>query len=126
MGLSVSISTGFSNRQFQQNNSKNNVREKENENTTDIKNTTVPQTNIIESQDYRIERTNNYMNPTLISINNNLKETLNYLNVHANDKRKQYIFGELWDQIKNTEDNLNENMIIDIEIDFSENNIFAA
>ena len=67
-------------------------------------------------------------NNSQVSINNNLKETLKYLQMHAQDKRKQHILGELWgkmsDSLKDTKDDIN--VLADFEVNFEGNNIFAA
>lgn len=60
-----------------------------------------------------------------VTLNNSLKETLNYLKAHANDKRKQYILGELWEKLDNFKGSSNGELI-DFEIDYNLKNIFAA
>ena len=64
---------------------------------------------------------------TQITLNNSLKETLRYLQAHANDKRKKYVLGELWDRFENI-DNYDEKAaeLLDFEIDDNAKNIFAA
>lgn len=63
---------------------------------------------------------------TQITLNKSLKETLKYLQAHANDKRKKYVLGELWEIFdKNEEENYNGELI-DFELDDNLTNIFAA
>jgi len=58
--------------------------------------------------------------------NNSLNETLNYLKAHANDRRKkEYIFGELWQTISDKKDSYNSELT-DFVVDFNTKNIFAA
>lgn len=61
-----------------------------------------------------------------ITLNSSLKETLRYLNAHANDKRKQYVLGELWDKLGKYQDENTNGELIDFEIDYNSENIFAA
>ena len=65
---------------------------------------------------------------TQITLNNSLKETLKYLNAHANDKRKKYVLGELWDILGNLKENEDDksNVLLDFEIDANAKNIFTA
>ena len=59
-----------------------------------------------------------------ITLNNNLKETLKYLNQKSNKKEiKKYVLGELWEQVDKEE---YQGELIDFEINFFTNNIFAA
>lgn len=63
---------------------------------------------------------------TQISVNNSLKETLKYLKSHAAKKPvKEPVLGELWNIVKEKNDNT-ENELYDFEIDNSAENIFAA
>ena len=60
-----------------------------------------------------------------ISLSGNLKETLKYLkNNPVKKNEKQPILGELWDLFES--DKNSEHEIIDLEIDYSAKNIFAA
>lgn len=63
---------------------------------------------------------------TQISFDNNLKDTLNYLRVHANDRRKkEYILGELWQSLSDKKESY-KNELPDFIVDFNSKNIFAA
>ena len=46
---------------------------------------------------------------TQITLNNSLKETLKYLQAHANDRRKEHIFGELWKILSTTNEEAEKN-----------------
>lgn len=65
---------------------------------------------------------------TQISINNSLKETLRYLKAQGHRKpKKAPVLGELWNLAnKSKEENNEYNEIFNIEIDLTQNNIFAA
>lgn len=63
-----------------------------------------------------------------INTNNNLKETLKYLKSNATKKSsKLHVFGEIWDDFYNDEDNKNcyNEELFDFVINL-DNNIFAA
>ena len=64
---------------------------------------------------------------TQITLNKSLKETLKYLQAHANDKRKKYVLGELWSKFENEEtEEKYTGELIDFEVDSNLKNIFAA
>ena len=67
---------------------------------------------------------------TQITLSNSLKETLKYLQAHANDKRKAPVFGELLQVTNVTNDESQENPykgeLLDFEISKDAKNIFAA
>ncbi len=67
---------------------------------------------------------------TQITLNNSLKETLKYLKAHANDKRKEPKFGELWEILGTTNDSSEKNPyndeLVNFEISKGIVNIFAA
>ena len=67
---------------------------------------------------------------TQITLNNSLKETLKYLRAHANDKRKEPKFGELWQVLGTTNEDSEKNPykgeLVDFEISKDAINIFAA
>ena len=60
-----------------------------------------------------------------ITLNSSLKETLKYLSAHAADKRKPHVLGELWDKF-NEQNEPYQGELVDFEIDYSLENIFAA
>lgn len=60
-----------------------------------------------------------------ISLNGNLKETLKYLKNHNTKKEtKTPVLGELWGLFTKEQENYED--IVDFDIDFSAENIFAA
>ena len=63
---------------------------------------------------------------TQISLNKSLKETLKYLQAHANDKRKKYVLGDLWNKFDKGEKDNYQGELIDFELDDTLTNIFAA
>ena len=127
MGMSVSASTGFINREFL-NDSANN---RQNQNSAA---TNTPKTVVQNNAKYSLGTpltTQQYimLASSQITVNNSLKETLKYLRNHAEKNRKSPVFGELWD-ILNMENNNDEHPyqgeLLNIEIDDSAINIFAA
>ena len=60
-----------------------------------------------------------------ITLNNSLKETLKYLQAHANDRRKKYVLGDLWNKFSEQE-NTYQGELVDFEVDYNIKNIFAA
>ena len=69
------------------------------------------------------------MASTQITVNNSLKETLKYLRAHEDYKKKEHSFGDLW-QILNAENEDSEKNpykeeLLDIDIE-NKKNIFAA
>ena len=67
---------------------------------------------------------------TQITLSNSLKETLKYLQAHANDRKKEHSFGELWKILSTTNEEAEENPyngeLLDFVIDKNAKNIFAA
>lgn len=63
-----------------------------------------------------------------ISLSSSLKETLKYLKSHPVKRvEKEPVLGELWNLLNSQEDDENSlNDIIELEIDYSAENIFAA
>ena len=128
MGINVSVSMGFSNREFLNRPAKKFVRKEEPE-TNEVKSAGIV---VDTNAETAIEKTlstsaiNNISDQ--ININSKLMETLKYLQTHANDKRKKYTFGELWQKLENISDSKDElsDVLVDLDINFSENNIFAA
>ena len=123
MGINVSTSMGFENRQFLQNTAKEILQKKGAE---PDKAQEVIQKAVFAGSDFvSSTELNTLKASTQITLNNSLKETLKYLKGHANDKRKKYVLGELWEQIDENTDNYNGELI-DFEIDSNLKNIFAA
>ena len=61
-----------------------------------------------------------------ITMNNSMKETLKYLKSQATKKaKKEPVFGELWNQISESEDDYSGELI-DFVVDSEHKNIFAA
>ena len=123
MGINVSTSMGFENRQFLKNTAKEILQKNGAE---PDKAQEVAQKAIFAGSDFvSSTELNTLKASTQITLNNSLKETLKYLKAHANDKRKKYVLGELWEQIDKNTDNYNGELI-DFEIDDNLKNIFAA
>lgn len=125
MGINVSTSMGFENREFLKNAAKEILQKS---GATQEQASELTQKAIFASSDFvSSTELNSLKAATQISLNKSLKETLKYLQAHANDKRKKYVLGELWEQINNTEDNDDyQGELIDFEIDNNLKNIFAA
>ena len=66
---------------------------------------------------------------TQISLNQSLNETLKYLRAHSKKEAKKPVFGELWNIVKTTNENSEQNPyhgeLYEFHIDM-EKNIFAA
>lgn len=127
MGMSVSTTMGFENREFINNSGKNNAQSNGTvaEKAVDV---IVPSYN---TTNYKPLTTQQYilLASTQITVNNSLKETLKYLRNHENNKKKEYILGDLW-KIMNTENEASEKNpyngeLLDFDIE-SKKNIFAA
>ena len=128
MGLSVSTSMGFENRELFQNSAQNLAQSSEK---------TVEKTTANNSQlstvltNYKPLTTEQYLllASTQITVNNSLKETLKYLQNHAIERKKEYRFGDLWKMLYDENDDSDEKpydgILLDIVIDLSKN-IFAA
>lgn len=128
MDINVSTKMGFNNQNFLKQSTKNDMPKpvvaSEICETTDTK-------TVFENNNYCI-----YNDLQMLSIaaqadlNNKLKETLKYLNMRIKDKKKEHVFGELWDEFfTNYEENIEEGYpeeLFDYEPDNSNKNIFAA
>ena len=123
MGINVSTSMGFENRGFMKNTAKNILQKKG----TDSKDAERILNNVI--YDFAEDDSTGLMvlkASTQLSVNESLKQTLNYLKAHANEKRKkEYVFGELWDTLSTGNDKYLGDLV-DFNVDFGEKNIFAA
>ena len=123
MGINVSTSMGFENREFLKNTAKSILQKNGADNQAaeeTIQNIDF-KTSDKYSTDLSILRAS-----TQVTLNKSLKETLNYLKAHANDKRKkEYVLGELWQDFTDESDSY-QGELKDIVINFNENNIFAA
>ena len=129
MGMSVSTAMGFENQEYVKNSAKNTTQsneaavEKGSESIMQ-KPATYVNTNTLSAQQYVL------LASTQITLNNSLKETLNYLRQHANDKKKEYMLGDLWKVLnaenESSEKNPYKGELLDIVIDYNEKNIFAA
>ena len=76
-----------------------------------------------------------YQNPHLsiikassqITLNNTLKETLKYLKSHSNQKNTKHpVLGEIWDVFNTDAEKFYDGELINLEIDYSSDNIFKA
>lgn len=127
MEINVSTSMGFENQAFLKNTAKDILQKSgaETEKAEEIVNNT-----IFSSKNYSTIQTLQMMGLSAqASLNSSLKETLNYLKSRANEKKKKYIFGELWDEfIANCEDagESYQGELVDFIIDTNAKNIFAA
>lgn len=124
MGINVSTSMGFENRDFLKDTAKQILKKggaEEGETAEIVQKVT---SSIMERQEMAY---NGLRAAAQITLNNSLNETLRYLRSHANDKRKKYVLGELWEQFGGYDDEeASESGLIDLEIDFGVKNIFAA
>lgn len=97
------------------------------------------QTSKIIEQTFFNNNQSNYVTPqytimqasTQITLNNSLKETLQYIKTHSKRKNiKQYVLGELWSIIETNNESSDENPsrgeLYDFQIDKNVKNIFAA
>ena len=121
MGISVLTSMGFENRDFLKNTAKQILQKSgADEKAADsiVKNQiTVEYGKTAEAKIYGMS--------AQITLNNSLKETLRYLQAHANDRRKKYVLGELWEKFSEQEDTYHGELV-DFEVDYNLKNIFAA
>lgn len=124
MGINVSTTMGFENRNFLRNAAKEILQKSgaDSEKASDI-----AQKAIFASSDFASSTELNVIKASAqITQNKSLKETLKYLQAHANDKRKKYVLGELWQQFDENEEDNYQGELIDFEIDTNLKNIFAA
>lgn len=122
MGINVLTSMGFENREFMKNAAKNILQKKGmgSKDAERISNNVVYDF-VEDSSGMTVLKAS-----TQVTMSRSLSETLNYLKAHANDKRKkEYILGELWQAMPDINEKY-QGELIDLNIDFSEKNIFAA
>ena len=120
MGINVSTSMSFENRDFLRRSAKQILQKGgADEKTAEaIINTKIA--------DYdNLTESNVYKASAQITLNKSLKETLKYLQAHANDKRKKYVLGELWEKLEE-QSSTYQGELVDFEVDFNLKNIFAA
>ena len=122
MGINVSTSMNFENRDFLRSTAKQ-VLQHSGANEEQAEPVVVK--NQISSAYEKSAEMNIYGMSAQITLNNSLKETLRYLKVHAKDKRKNYILGDLWDKFSE-QDETDANELVDFEVDYNLKNIFAA
>ena len=126
MGINVSTSMGFENKQFLRNTAKEILQKNgvEAEKASQIAQKAISANNeFISNTELNILKAS-----TQVTLNSSLKETLKYLNAHANDKRKKYVLGELWEQLSGSiiEGQEYKGELLDFVIDDNTQNIFAA
>ena len=124
MSINISTKMGFENREFLKNTAKEILQKSgaDNEKSNELAQKTILGSVLENSSNLSILKAS-----TQITLNNSLKETLKYLQAHANDKRKKYVLGELWEALGNFDDsNENSGELIDFEVDYNNKNIFAA
>ncbi len=125
MGMSVSTSMGFENRELIKNSAKNLVQgneEAQQKASESIMQNSITNARSLTTQEYIL------LASTQITLNQSLKETLKYLQKHANSRKKEYTFGDLW-KVLNTENEDSEKNPYQgevFEIDQNKKNIFAA
>ena len=117
MGINVSTSMGFENRDFLNNTAKRILRKS---GMSLEKAESILKNSYYNRPEYDVYRTS-----AQVTLNNSLKETLKYLQSHANDKRKRYILGELWDKLGEQQEAY-QGELVDFEVDYTLKNIFAA
>ena len=124
MGINVTTSMGFENRDFLRDTAKQLLKKggANEENASEIVQRMVYPDVELESRELSA-----YRAAAQITLNNSLKETLKYLQAHANDRKKQHMLGDLWGLLGDydSEDNYNGELV-DFEIDYNSENIFAA
>ena len=124
MSINVSTSMGFENREFLKNTAKEILQKS---GTTPEKASEIAQKAVYASSDFASSTELNTMKASVqITLNKSLNETLKYLQRHANDKRKKYILGELWEHIDRNEEDNYQGELIDFKLDYNLKNIFAA
>ena len=124
MSINVSTSMGFENREFLRNTAKQILQKG---GTSPEKAFEIAQKAVFASSDFLSSTELNALKAsTQITLNKSLKETLKYLHAHANDKRKKYILGELWEKFEKKEEDNYQGELIDFELDYNLTNIFAA
>lgn len=129
MGLNVSTTAAFENKEFLRNAVMDILTQQSASQDTTAK--------IIDKTIFDIK--DSYVNPqmsvikasTQISLNASLSETLKYLRTHSKKKtEKKYVFGELWNIVSTnneaSEENPYKGELYDFEIDKNVKNIFAA
>ena len=126
MGINVSTSMGFEKRQFLKKSAKEILKKKGAD--SDETGRILETIDSVGKEMVYPSVFNSYQAVSQINSDSSLKETLNYLQTHANDKKKKYVFGELWEQFsENKSDDYDyQGELIDFEIDSSLENIFAA
>lgn len=119
MGLNVSTTMGFENKEFLKNAAKSILTNGGafSEKTSKIVDGTIfdvnPQLSVIKAS-------------SQISLNKSLDETLKYLKSHATKKAaKKYILGEIWNTLEASKDTKYNGELLELKIDMSRN-IFAA
>ena len=125
MGINVSTTMGFENKNLLRHTAKEILQKNgvSSENADKI-----AQKAVFASSDFASSTELNALKAsTQVTLNKSLKETLKYLQAHANDKRKKYVLGELWNQFEKekTEEHYTGELI-DFEVDSNLKNIFAA
>ena len=122
MGINVSTSMGFENREFLKNTAKDILQKKGLDSKFAEKTAQQVMYEFVEDS----TGTTVLKASTQVTLNKSLSETLNYLKAHANDKRKkEYILGELWQTLSGGDEKY-QGELVDFEIDYNSKNIFAA
>ena len=117
MGINVSTSMGFENRDFLDNTAKRILKKS---GMSLEKAESILKNSYFNRPEYDV-----YRSSAQVTINNSLNETLKYLKSHANDKRKRYILGELWEKLGEQQEEY-QGELVNFEVDYNLTNIFAA
>lgn len=122
MGINVSTSMGFENREFLRNTAKNILQKSG----AEIHTAEEVVKNVVFDNENSSAGLSVLKASTQVTLNKSLKETLNYLKSHANDKRKkEYVLGDLWQTLTDNNDSYNGELV-DFVVDANLKNIFAA
>lgn len=129
MGLNVSTSMGFENREQLKNTARNIL--KNGGASSEASSKIVDETIFNNKRAYTDMYSNSQLSiikaSTQISLNSSLKETLKYLKSHSNRKvEKQAVFGEIWNSFSENTNNQETVELFEFEIDENVENIFAA
>ncbi len=129
MGLNVSTSMGFENRDFLKSAAEQIIQKSGAESE---KANQIAEKAVFDTRSNALKTQFTVLNSSAqITLNNSLKETLKYLRAHANEtKHKKYVLGELWNVFsannEASEKNPYRGELYDFEIDKNVKNIFAA
>ena len=126
MDINVSANMGFGSHESQQNvprNAHKNSAQSASESASEIQ----PRTISGLENPWNSKEMSVLIASTQITLNNSLKETLNYLKTSRKNNKKEHTLGELWEELSSEDEELMKlEEIIDYEIDKKVKNIFEA